>query len=658
MKSLWDEREAEGFEGPLGQRVYSSRLLGREPALVLHGGGNTSVKLREADIFGDEQQVLYLKGSGVDLRAIRASDFAPVRLEAVLRLAELDALSDTDMARELRKALTDPSAPLPSVEAILHAALPVAFVDHTHADALITISNSPGGGARVRDLYGDEVVVVPYVMPGFRLAKRFVQEHLHEIAREHLGVVLLSHGVITFGESARESYERTIELVSRAEAYLQERSAWRLALSDAPPPPTTQRVELAQLRAEVARAAGRPMLMRAHQDPLSLAFVRRDDVGRISQQGPATPDHVIRTKRVPLVGRDVSAYAQAYQDYVGELSPRLAADAPPPVDPAPRVVLDPELGVLAIGSDPIDVGITGDLYRHTIEVILRATALGGYQALPASDVFDVEYWYLEQAKLQRPGGQPEFSGEVALVTGAASGIGKACVDSFLRRGAAVVGLDVDPAIETTSEPPGYLGLICDVTDEAQVEAAFEQCVRVFGGLDMLVLNAGIFPPAKPVVELESATWRRVLGVNLDANLVLLRHAHPLLSLSPKRGRVAVIGSKNVPAPGPGAAAYSASKAALNQLVRVTALEWAKDGIRLNSVHPDAVFDTALWTEELLESRAKHYGMTVEAYRRKNLLRVEVTSRHVAELAVAMCGPLFECTTAGQVPIDGGNERVI
>jgi rhamnose utilization protein RhaD (predicted bifunctional aldolase and dehydrogenase)/NAD(P)-dependent dehydrogenase (short-subunit alcohol dehydrogenase family) len=655
--SRWDDREAAGFEGPLGARVYSSRLLGAEPSLVLHGGGNTSVKLEAPDLFGEPQRLLAIKGSGHDLDSITAAGFASVLVAPVLRLAELEALSDSDMARALRAALVDPAAPSPSVEAILHAAIQARYVDHTHADAVITLTNSQDGEARVREVYGDDVVVVPYVMPGFRLAKAFTSGHVHRIGPETLGVVLMHHGLITFGDDARTSYERTVELVSRAEAYLEARGAWRLDPPAAMPPTAAQRLELARLRADVARAAGRPMLLRAHQDDLALAFVGRDDLATVSQQGPATPDHVIRTKRLPQLGRDVDRYADEYRTYVAELAGAVP-EGLAAVDPAPRVILDGDLGVVVVGIDARDLVITGDLYRHTIEIILRATALGGYRALPPRDVFDVEYWRLEQAKLARPGGLAEFAGEVALVTGAASGIGKACVASLLERGAAVVGLDRDPAIATSFDGPSYLGLVCDVTDEAHVEAAFERTARAFGGLDMLVLNAGIFPPARPVIELESATWRRVMAVNLDANLTLLRHAHPLLALAPKRGRVAIIGSKNVPAPGPGAAAYSASKAALNQLARVTALEWARDGIRINSLHPDAVFDTALWTEALLQSRAEHYGMTVEAYKRKNLLRVEVTSRHVAELAAALCGPLFECTTAAQLPVDGGNERVI
>jgi NAD(P)-dependent dehydrogenase (short-subunit alcohol dehydrogenase family) len=270
----------------------------------------------------------------------------------------------------------------------------------------------------------------------------------------------------------------------------------------------------------------------------------------------------------------------------------------------------------------------------------------------------VEYWDLEQAKLKSGGKGSPLAGEVALVTGAASGIGKACVESFLSRGAAVVGLDVDPKVASLHDRPDFLGLRCDVTDSEGLRGSLEATVRAFGGLDMLVLNAGVFPGGRPIAELSDDEWRRVLGVNLDANLTLLREAHPLLRLAPRGGRVAVIGSKNVPAPGPGAAAYSASKAALTQLARVAALEWGGDGIRVNVLHPDAVFDTGIWTPEVLEARARAHGMTVEQYKTRNVLRAEVRSSDVAELASELCGPLFARTTGAQIPVDGGNDRVI
>jgi len=299
-----------------------------------------------------------------------------------------------------------------------------------------------------------------------------------------------------------------------------------------------------------------------------------------------------------------------------------------------------------------------ELYDHTIDVILRAEALGGWRAVDERHIFDIEYWDLEQAKLRKAGTPPAFAGEVVLVTGAASGIGNACVQAFLKRGAAVVGLDRNPAIEGVWKRTDFLGLTCDLSDFSQIEKTIDKTAKHFGGVDMLVLNAGIFPSSQAVKDIAVETWKGAMAVNVEANLLLMQACHALLRLAPRGGRVVVIGSKNVPAPGMGAAAYSASKAALNQLARVAALEWAKDGIRINTIHPNAVYDTALWTEEVLASRAKAYNLTVEQYKKNNLLKTEVTSKDVAEMAAEMCGPLFAKTTAAQVPVDGGNERVI
>ncbi|HWQ12065.1 MAG TPA: bifunctional aldolase/short-chain dehydrogenase [Roseiflexaceae bacterium] len=692
MHSLWNEADAARCTSDLELRVYSSRLLGADPSLVLHGGGNTSVKSVARNLFGEEERILYIKGSGWDLATIEPAGFAPVRLAPLLRLSTLDALSDTQMVNELRTALTDASAPTPSVEAILHAVLPYTWVDHTHADALIALMNAPGGEARVREVYGDAVVVVPYVMPGFVLARLVARTFPAQAHAGTRGMVLLKHGLFTWGETARESYERHIALVTQAEEYLRAHGAWDIergtddrramagASADETPGTSGRTVTLATLRKALSDAAGFPLVVSAHDDPQALAFARRPDVGILATQGCATPDHVIRTKRVPLVGRDVARYAAQYRAYFEEHTrptndqrPASNADSQPStadrssfvvrrsslvmLDPAPRIVLDPELGMLAAGRSAQEAAVAEEIYRHTIDIILRAAALGGYEALPPKDIFDVEYWELEQAKLKRQGRPPAFSGEVALVTGAASGIGRACVAALRARGAAVAALDVSARVGELARRE-VLALECDVTDTAALEDALERCVRAFGGLDMLVLNAGIFPRSARLAELSDAEWDRTLRVNLDANLALLRLAHPLLRLAPRGGRVVVIGSKNVPAPGPGAAAYSASKAALTQLARVAALEWGPDGIRVNVLHPNAVFDTGLWTEEVLRARAASYGLTVEQYKRNNVLRVEVTSRDVAELAAELCGPLFAKTTGAQIPVDGGNERVI
>jgi rhamnose utilization protein RhaD (predicted bifunctional aldolase and dehydrogenase)/NAD(P)-dependent dehydrogenase (short-subunit alcohol dehydrogenase family) len=657
MQNLWQDAEAAGFEGDLGARVYSSRLLGRDKSLVLHGGGNTSVKLLERDRFGDEVGVLYVKGSGWDLEAIEPAGFAPVRLEHVRRLARLDRLSDPEMANELATNVLRASAPAPSVETILHGCLPFKFVDHTHADAVLAITNTPRGEARIRELYGDAVLVIPYLMPGFDLAQAVAREFGRSATAATIGLVLMKHGVFSFGATARESYERMLDLVRRAEEYLARHRAWAVVRPSTPAAPDIGGVELAELRRRVSDAAGFPVVMRTRTTAQTLGFARHPDLARLAQQGPATPDHVLRTKRVPMLGGDVDAFVAAYREYFARHEPN-ARDRKVMLDPAPRMALDPRFGLASLGRSAREARIVEELYEHTIDVILRADALERYEALPAQAIFDVEYWDLEQAKLAKAGRPPPFAGEAAWVTGAASGIGKAAVASLLARGAAVVGLDRDPAVATLHRRDDYLGVACDVTDERAVADALERTARAFGGLDMVVLNAGIFGATRSIKDLGAEDWRRVMAVNLDANLILMRACHPYLARAPLGGRVVVIGSKNVPAPGPGAAAYSASKAALSQLARVAALEWGADRIRINTLHPNAVFDTALWTDEVLAERARRYGMTVAEYKANNVLRTEVTSRDVAELAAEMCGPLFAKTTGAQLPVDGGNERVI
>ena len=654
MNSLWNEAEAAKSASDLELRCYSSRLLGANPDLVLHGGGNTSVKSLEADITGEVQELLYVKGSGWDLASIAPAGFAPLRLQRLLKLAQLEQMTDVQMARELRAASINPAAPAPSVEAILHAIIPHKFVDHTHADALVTITNTPSGAARVREIYGDRVIVLPYVMPGFPLARVARAAWQREAHAGTVGMVLLNHGLFTFADTARASYETMIALVSEAEAYLERQGAWTLEEAEPHSAPAA-RVPISALRLEVSKAAGKPMILTRDPEPASLEFARREDVQRISQRGPATPDHVIRTKHLPLVGRDVSAYMREYVAYFARQAGGAALQM---LDPAPRIVLDPELGMLSAGASVKDAAIAQDIYRHTIQIISRSEQLGGWQALSENDLFAMEYWDLEQAKLKSGVAPLEFQGEVALVTGAASGIGKACAEALLERGAAVIGLDLNPAVVGSFSNSAFLGVSCDITDADAVMAALESGVNAFGGLDMLILNAGIFPKSARIADLESDVWLNAMRVNVEANLTLLRETYSLLKNAPNGGRVVVNASKNVPAPGPGAAAYSASKAALTQLARVAALEWGGDKIRVNIMHPDAVFDTALWAGGVLEARAQSYGLSLEQYKTKNVLKAEVSSRDVAALAVALCGRAFARTTGAQVPVDGGNDRVI
>jgi rhamnose utilization protein RhaD (predicted bifunctional aldolase and dehydrogenase)/NAD(P)-dependent dehydrogenase (short-subunit alcohol dehydrogenase family) len=642
--------------GVLDECVHYSRLIGADSALVLHGGGNSSVKTTRRDITGRDVDVLFVKGSGAEMAAIDAAHFTPLALRRLNELLELESLSDAEMMRELSAAKLDPEAPTPSVETLLHAFIPSPAVLHSHADVVVTLTNVANGEQVVRDVFGETVVVVPYAMPGFELAREVRRVWPKLSGDETRGIVLLNHGLFTFGTTSRQAYERHIDLIATAARWLDETGP----ANDQEPPelPAISRAELAELRREVSSAAGRPLVMQRHSDAAVRRFVARRDLASLAGRGPLTPDHVIRTKPVPLVGRDVAGFAEAYSDYFARHAPH-ARSKPTMLDPAPRIILDQEFGMLTVGASAHDAQVAADIYHHTMPVLERVEEhLGGYVALSAERLFEFEYWELEQAKLRRAGELPPLDGTVALVTGAASGIGRACAQALLARGSAVAGLDISPEVETSFEGPAWRGLVADVTDEDSVGVALDRAVEAFGGVDIAVVAAGVFGPSVPIAELAEEQWRSVLAVNVDSVASLLRDLHPLLARSPIGGRVVVIGSKNVAAPGRGAAAYSASKAALVQLSRVAALEWADDGIRVNLVHPDAVFDTGLWTPALLAERASRHGVDVETYKRRNLLRTTITSEKVARAVVALCDDTFPATTGAQIPVDGGNERVV
>jgi rhamnose utilization protein RhaD (predicted bifunctional aldolase and dehydrogenase)/NAD(P)-dependent dehydrogenase (short-subunit alcohol dehydrogenase family) len=660
MQSRWNDAEAKQLDkDPLKLRVYTSRLLGQEEDLVLHGGGNTSVKTKVRNVFGEEEDIIYVKGSGWDLATIEAPGFPPVRLEVLKKMAALPSLTDEEMVKLQRAAMTDPFAPTPSVEAVLHAIIPFAFVDHTHADAVVTITNTPGGEEKIRQLYGERMLVVPYVMPGFILAKT-----IHNMTQgldwsQVDGMILMNHGVFTFDDDARRSYEKMIAIVTKAEDYIAEKTrALPNTESDFKSPPELPR-QIAVIRQAVSKVWGKPVLVRHDSSEASLAFSNLSNVADIATRGCLTPDHSISTKRTPAIldavdpASGVEKFRQNYAAYFQKNNDGTKTM----LDPAPRWAVVPGLGTLAFGPVLKATQIVQDISRHTMKAIRQAEQLGGWQALPEKDLFDVEYWSLEQAKLKKAGAAPPMSGKVALVTGAASGIGKACVERLLAAGAVVAALDVNPAVVAVFSKKEVLGIACDVTDVTALQSAIEKTVLHFGGLDMVVSNAGIFTKSMAIGETDEVLWQKSMAVNLTSHRQLLQACLPYLELG-ESPAVVVIGSKNVPAPGPGAAAYSVAKAGLTQLARIAALEFGKKGIRVNVLHPNAVYDTAIWTDEVLQARAAHYGQSVEQYKTSNVLGVEVTSGDVAELAVLMLGSVFSKVTGAQLPVDGGNERVI
>jgi len=656
MKSFWNTHEARPhLKDPLKIRVYTSRLLGKEPSLVLHGGGNTSVKARVKNFFGEWEDVLYIKGSGWDLATIEEKGFAAVRMPVLLAMAKMEKLSDTEMVREQRAAMLDPNSPNPSVEAILHAIIPFQYVDHSHSDAVAAITNTPNGRKHIERIYGDTVLIVPYVMPGFILARKIYELTQKINWKKCKGIVLLNHGLFTFGDDAKSSYENHIHLVTKAENYIRKN---KVKLASA----KTQKSnleKLAHIRQAVSKAMRAAVVACLKQDAKSTGFANLKNVSSIATRGTLTPDHVIRTKPTPVIiqnedpYQDVLDYAKKYRSYFD----RNTDGKLKVLDLAPRWAVWKNEGLITFGRSYQDAQITADIVDHTIEAIQVAEALGGWKVLAEKDIFEMEYWELEQAKLAKTPKPLNLQGKIALVTGAASGIGKACVDTLLSHGAVVGALDIDKTVTTQFASKNILGLVCDVTRTKDITAAVEAVVRKFGGLDIVVSNAGIFPPSKTLSEMDESIWEKSLKINLTGHQKLLTATAKYLRYGIDPSFI-IIGSKNVPAPGPGASAYSVAKAGLTQMARVAALELGEFGIRVNVVHPNQIFDTAIWTKDVLEKRARAYKMSVDEYKKSNVLKTEITSLDVAELVACMAGKIFSKTTGAQIPIDGGNERVI
>ena len=636
-------------------RVYSSQLLGQNPDLVLHGGGNTSVKLRETNLFGEEEEILYVKGSGWNLATIEAEGFTALRLKTLRKLIALESINDSEMVRQQRMAMINPDAPSPSVEALLHAIIPFAWTDHTHADAMVTLTNTPQGEELIREVYGNRLLVIPYVMPGFKLARK-----VHELTQgvdwnQYEGMVLLNHGIFTFGESARESYERMVDLVSLAEKYLEKNGA--VPVSEKAAPEALR--ALARIRREVSGVRGVAMLAQLNNSPEACGFANLPNAKAIAARGPITSDHLIHTKPIPVfldpenLEQSIDDFASGYEAYFK----RCTNGQQTRLDSAPRWAVWPGQGTIAFGLNLNESGIVADIARHTVKAIQQGERLGGWSPVSEEHLFEAEYWELQQAKLKTETEPPEFQGKIAIVSGAASGIGLACARELHEQGAVVVGLDVNPGIPNILGGSGMLGIQCDVTDQTAISEAVATTVRNFGGLDVLVLNAGTFPAGQTIEDMDEQTWSKSLAINLTAPQQLLQACVPFL----KEGTdpaVVFMASRNVPAPGPGASAYSVPKAGQTQLARIAALELGKFGIRVNILHPDCVYDTGLWTPEALERSAQRYGLTVEEYKGRNVLKIDVKTKEVARMVCAMAGSVFAKTTGAQIPIDGGNERVI
>ena len=678
MKSQWSESDAgamighyasQGVGQNLALRVYTSRLIGRNPDLVIHGGGNTSVKTELDDLLGQPSEVLCVKGSGWDLAEIEPPGLPAVRLAPLRQVRSRDSMSDEEMVQILRSNLLDPGSPNPSVETLLHAYLPHKFVDHAHASAVLAVSDQPNGEALCRDLFGERMAIVPFVMPGFELSK--VVADAVEANPDVEGVILHKHGIFTFGATARESYERMIDAVSLAEAHISRAGAKRFA--PATLPSTKARVEEIApiIRGACAIELGKKQYSRQilefRTSDSIRAYVDGADLRDYGMRGVVTPDHIIRTKNKPLivpapapdsldqfrsaVVKEVEQYRAAYDKYFADNNCRQESPKTQ-LDAMPRVVLVPGVGLFGLGKSAADAGIAADLAELTVQTVTAAEAVGRYEALSEAELFDMEYWSLEQAKLGKAKEKP-LARQIALVSGGGGAIGAATCRLFAANGAAVavIDRDFDAAVAVVADlGSGALAIEGDVTDPGSVRSAFDTVCRRFGGIDILVSNAGAAWQG-PIGELEDAVLRRSFELNFFAHQSMASNAVRVMQAQGTGGALLFNASKQAINPGVNFGAYGLPKAATLFLSRQYALEYGSIGIRSNAVNADRIRSGVL-TAEMIESRAKQRNLSTDEYMAGNLLGLEVEAEDVARAFLHQALALK--TTADVTTVDGGN----
>ena len=677
MKSLWNAKDAravidryaaEGIAADLALRVYTTRLLGGVPKLVLHGGGNTSLKTKVTDMVGEEWDVLCVKGSGWDMGTIEPAGLPAVKLVPLQKARAFDALSDEDMVKLQRANLIDPSSPNPSVETLLHAFLPHAFVDHTHSTAILSIVDQPNGPDLCREIFGDRLGIVDYVAPGFELSK--VAAEVYEADPSVEGLILDKHGIFTFGDTAESAYERMIEHVSLAEARIERgRSAVFVSGGSVKPAPLRDIAPI--IRGAVAEALGEGLFTRFvlehRSNPQVDAFVNGAEVADYATRGVSTPDLVIRTKKKPLITLPAEAGSldafradtrQRVADYTSDYKGYFArCDALDDVertilDPMPRVALVPGLGLFGIGRSQKEARVAADIAEIWIEAVTGAERIGTFTALPDAELFKLEYWSLEQAKLKSITYKP-LSGQIAVVTGGGGAIGAATARVFADEGAHVAVLDLDGAAAEAAAKTagnGAIGIACDVTDARSVAAAFDSVSETFGGLDIVISNAGAAWQGE-IATLDDAILRQSFELNFFAHQTVAQTATRVMLAQGTGGVLLFNTSKQAVNPGRNFGAYGLPKAATLFLSRQYALEYGRFGIRSNAVNADRI-RSGLLTDDMIAQRSKARGVSESDYLSGNLLGQEVTADHVARAFLHHA--LAERTTASVTTVDGGN----
>lgn len=673
MKSAWVQSDADaavaryaaqGVNEDLALRTYSARLLGSDTSLVLHGGGNTSVKTTATDLFGDPVEVLCVKGSGWDLGVIEPAGHPAVRLEPLRRLRALGALSDEAMVNAQRQNLMDAAAPNPSVETLLHAFLPAKFIDHTHATAVLALADQPKAEALIEKVYGARVACVPYVMPGFDLAK--LAAEVWEAHPDVEGLILLKHGIFSFGATARESYERMIALVNLAEAEVARHKPLKADPIAAAPAPAVLPILRGVLGREADGVWPRRWIADLRTGEAAMTLANHPKLETLAKLGVATPDHVIRTKMRPLVlsppcgdlhewrlqaDHLLEHYCNDYEAYFARNVGRFAGGKTA-LDPLPRVMAVPGVGLVGFGKSAAEAAVTADVAESWAATLLMAEAVGRFAPVGDADTFDLEYWSLEQAKLGKAA-ERRLERHIVVVTGGAGAIGAAAAAAFAAEGAEVAVLDRDAAgaeVAARAASKTALAVACDVTDPASVTAAFDAVVRRFGGVDIVVSNAGSATTGM-MAELSGGALRESFDLNFFGHQHVAQAAVRVMRAQKLGGALLFNVSKQAVNPGPDFGAYGAAKAALLALVRQYALEHGAEGIRANAINPDRI-RSGLLTEHMIATRAASRGVDEATYMAGNLLGQEVTAADVAQAFVFAA--LMRKTTGAVLTVDGGN----